>query len=230
MLMVLKIVFKGIMRPRLPKKLRSPEAAQKWGERFGSRWRKEHEELVSRYGKLGHLPALTEGYMSRRIGLGSELSRLVKKEWEQKTRKAFGEIAGIRREPLYPLAMIPYEVLKQERRAKAMKKAADRASISLFPSSGYYGRALRKLEGDEKRLDEYSKSLAKYRPMIFDPQAREAIAGMIGEKTVSPARLLKDLDSIKKHIEAARTCIGQARNAIKIRRETAEQSTRYIPR
>lgn len=227
------ILFRGLYGPKpLPKRLRNPEAAQRWGERFGSRWKKERDALSLKYDALGgkaELPALTEGYIRRKISLGSGLSGLVKKEWEKKTREVFREIAGIRKEPLYSLAMIPYEVLKQERRAKAMKKAADRAAISLFPSGESYARALKTLERDEKRLEEYSEILVKYRPMIFDRGARDEIARMAGAKTVSPARLLKDLDSIKKHIEAAKTCIGQARNAIKIRREMAEQSMRYIP-
>lgn len=211
--MALKIGIRGLFGPKLPRKLGKLSSAQAWGEKFGAKWGDEYGNLSGRYKLLDErVPALTDRYLRKKMELGNRLARLEEnKKWKEEAKSTFDSIVSIRKEPLYPVAMFPFQILKTERRAANAKKAADKMAKNLMDASAFYSKAVAGIQADEKRLEDYGKKLHEFRMGIV--RAKE-MQSLTGGKAVEVRELLSDVDRMTKHISAARTYLDTVRSEI----------------
>lgn len=220
-------LIKGVFYPRLPYRLTSRKAAREWGERFGARWGEEYDSLIGRYGELfgktGRIPTLTGKYIRRKMELGSALSNVGKGDWKEKTRDAFGRIVQMRREDMYPVAMLPFTVLKYEKRARRLEKDAERLLRSAYSGMEFYDRAIARIKEDEKKVGDYGKKLALFRAQVADRAKELEKAGKLtGREALSVRNTAADLDMMAKHVDEAQIYLRSAGLGIRQKMETAK--------
>ena len=217
-------------RSGLPRKLRSPAVAKWWGSRYSGKWANEYGALYLRYrtlSKMGGLPAITEDYIRRKIGLGSDIASTPRSK--ENVRAAFSGIKGMRKDTLYTMAMLPFNVLKREGQLERLEEEALKVQNLLRTSfgsaeasrraAGQYRNIYNRLQTGKKQLENYSEKLKIFRAAL---QEIEPDSERVWGQRISPRTVLNDLDKIEKHVAEAQERFEAASRDMERKSRTVE--------
>lgn len=180
----------------LPKKLTDPAAGKAWADSAWRRSLRSYEGLKRRYAELGYgLPSVTQRLLSEKLdileGMGAPSA-----DWKAHAERRFSEINALRRDAVYPLAMLPLDIMRLEERVQRYKR-----SIEL----GHPGkRFVEKILKEEARLYGLGKKLG-FLEAVSRPDARGAQRMIMTERRqYKGPDLLEDAGKIRAHSDAAK--------------------------
>ncbi len=189
-------LIEGVIHPGLPLRLTKLPAANQWGSRHAALWKDAEMELSTRYRLLGKgIPPLTAHLVKRHIELGKKLESVYGKKWDRHVKETYGNIVHMRKWDEYPAAMLPFQILKAEKRLEGLEKG-----IPELSSKEQYDKALGRIQKENERFRVYGNNLRDYMGQNILPEKASEARGHMAAVDAQLVAAQKKLDELHSRI------------------------------